>query len=48
MKKIVLVSCVKKKLEHKAKARDLYISSLCRYTRTKVRGTYLKIKPSLT
>jgi cytoplasmic iron level regulating protein YaaA (DUF328/UPF0246 family) len=28
MKKIVLVSCVKKKLDHKAKARDLYISSL--------------------
>jgi len=31
MKKIVLISCVKTKLPHKAKAKDLYISSLFRY-----------------
>jgi len=30
MKTIVLISCVKKKLPHKAKARDLYISNLFR------------------
>jgi hypothetical protein len=28
LKKIVLVSCVKSKLSHPAKARDLYISTL--------------------
>lgn len=28
MKKIVLISCVSKKLDHKAKAQDLYISPL--------------------
>ncbi|MBE0662065.1 MAG: hypothetical protein IH597_06315 [Bacteroidales bacterium] len=28
MKKIILISCVSKKLEHKAKAKDLYISPL--------------------
>jgi hypothetical protein len=28
MKKIVLISCVSKKLAHRAKARDLYISTL--------------------
>ena len=31
MKKIVLISCVKSKLPHKAKAKDLYISSWFRY-----------------
>lgn len=31
MKKIVLISCVKTKLPHKAKAKDLYISPLFRY-----------------
>jgi len=31
MKKIVLISCVKKKLDHKAKAKDMYISTLFRY-----------------
>lgn len=30
MKKIVLISCVKSKLDHPAKARDLYISDLFR------------------
>jgi len=28
MKKIVLISCVSKKLHHKSKAQDLYVSSL--------------------
>lgn len=28
MKKIILISCVSKKLEHKAKSKDLYISPL--------------------
>jgi cytoplasmic iron level regulating protein YaaA (DUF328/UPF0246 family) len=32
MVKIVLVSCVKKKLPYKAKARDLYISTLFKYS----------------
>jgi cytoplasmic iron level regulating protein YaaA (DUF328/UPF0246 family) len=32
MAKIVLVSCVKKKLPYKAKARDLYISTLFKYS----------------
>ncbi|KYK26012.1 hypothetical protein AYK26_01030 [Euryarchaeota archaeon SM23-78] len=31
MKRIILVSCVSKKLSHKAKARDLYISPLFKY-----------------
>lgn len=31
MKKIVLISCVKTKLPHKAKAKDLFISPLFRY-----------------
>jgi len=31
MKKIVLISCVSKKLPHKAKAKDLYVSSLFKY-----------------
>ena len=31
MKKIVLVSCVKRKLPHKARAEDLYISTLFRF-----------------
>jgi cytoplasmic iron level regulating protein YaaA (DUF328/UPF0246 family) len=30
MKKIILISCVKSKLSHPAKARDLYISNLFR------------------
>jgi len=30
MKKVVLISCVSKKLSHKAKTRDLYISPLFR------------------
>jgi hypothetical protein len=38
VKKIVLISCASKKLHHKAKAKDLYISSLfvgnLRYART--------------
>ncbi len=28
MKRVILISCVKKKLNHKAKAKDLYVSSL--------------------
>jgi hypothetical protein len=31
MAKIVLVSCVKKKLPYKAKARDMYVSTLFKY-----------------
>ena len=31
MKKIVLISCVKSKLDHPAKAKDLYTSTLFRY-----------------
>ena len=31
MARIVLVSCVSKKLPHKAKAKDLYVSSLFKY-----------------
>ena len=31
MARIVLISCVSQKLSHKAKARDLYISSLFKY-----------------
>jgi glycerophosphoryl diester phosphodiesterase len=31
MAKIVLISCVSKKLNHKAKAKDLYVSSLFQY-----------------
>ena len=30
MQSIVLISCVSKKLNHKAKAKDLYVSSLFR------------------
>ena len=32
MKRIVLLSCVSKKLPHKAKARELYISPLFKYS----------------
>ena len=32
MRKIVLISCVSKKLPHKAKAEDLYTSSLFKYS----------------
>ena len=32
MEKIVLISCVSKKLNHRAKARDIYISPLSRYS----------------
>jgi cytoplasmic iron level regulating protein YaaA (DUF328/UPF0246 family) len=31
MKRIVLISCVSKKLDHRAKAKDIYISTLFRY-----------------
>jgi hypothetical protein len=31
MKKIVLISCVSKKLPHRAKAKDLYVSPLFKY-----------------
>lgn len=31
MVKIVLISCVSKKLDHKAKAKDLYTSPLFKY-----------------
>jgi hypothetical protein len=31
MAKIILISCVSKKLDHKARAKDLYISSLFKY-----------------
>lgn len=32
MKKIILISCVSKKLPHKARAEDLYISTLFKYS----------------
>lgn len=41
MKKIVLISCASKKLDYKAKAKDLYISTLFRYSLAYVK----KLKP---
>jgi len=43
MKKIVLISCVKTKLDHPAKAEDLYVSPLFRYNLAYAH----KLKPDL-